>query len=401
MTHKICVVTSAPVGARFGVAGFEALWIGERLAAQNRLAGLYCGGYDDVARQHLCSLIRIPGRDLLWRALNRAFRAGGGLLGPSERRIRETTFDVLLSRSIDTSGAQTVLFLKPGFARTAARLRNRQAATCLVGYGATHHPRFNLEQVKAQREATGFAGGGVYDDEKRVRRIEAFYGALHGIVVQSSIAGSTFERYGIAGPRLARALGAFGVDSEKFHPAARPAEDEFVVLHLSNMSLIKGVHLLLDAWKRARLENARLVLAGEMDADIRRMVSAFHASSITLLGPVRDPAAVYARSDIFVSPSISDGQPATVLEAMACGLPVIVSDRCGVAEIVTTGSDGFVYSANSVDELTRHLQWSHAHRHMLPDIGAKARKTATEHSGERFAEIVIAAIDRFRDDAAS
>lgn len=64
----------------------------------------------------------------------------------------------------------------------------------------------------------------------------------------------------------------------------------------------------------------------------------------------------YAMCDVFVLPSTYEPRGAVINEAMACGLPVIVTDRCGsIGDIVLDGENAFIYPAGDADELARDL----------------------------------------------
>jgi UDP-glucose:(heptosyl)LPS alpha-1,3-glucosyltransferase len=63
----------------------------------------------------------------------------------------------------------------------------------------------------------------------------------------------------------------------------------------------------------------------------------------------------YGAADSFVLPSLYDPFPNAALEAMACGLPVIVTPQCGTAELIDEGKSGFIVDALTVDALAERL----------------------------------------------
>lgn len=66
---------------------------------------------------------------------------------------------------------------------------------------------------------------------------------------------------------------------------------------------------------------------------------------VHFVGPQQDVRPYYAAADAFVFPTIYEPFGSVVLEALACGLPVITTDRCGAGEILTQGIEGFVFPA--------------------------------------------------------
>jgi UDP-glucose:(heptosyl)LPS alpha-1,3-glucosyltransferase len=76
---------------------------------------------------------------------------------------------------------------------------------------------------------------------------------------------------------------------------------------------------------------------------------------VALLGVQDDPKPFYGAADAFVLPTLYDPCPHAALEAMACGLPVITSAKCGAAELLTEHDAGLVCDSRDVDALGRHM----------------------------------------------
>ena len=87
-----------------------------------------------------------------------------------------------------------------------------------------------------------------------------------------------------------------------------------------------------------------------------------------------DPVPVYRSSDIFVLPTLEDGFGYVAAEAMACGLPVIVTDACGAAEWVTPEETGWIVPPRSPEALATVLELARARRQDLREMGTNARE---------------------------
>jgi glycosyltransferase involved in cell wall biosynthesis len=72
--------------------------------------------------------------------------------------------------------------------------------------------------------------------------------------------------------------------------------------------------------------------------------------------PREEIAEHYAAAHVYVLPSYNEGMSVALLEAMAAGLPVIVTPTGGTAELVSSGLNGFIVNWGDVNDLTRHLR---------------------------------------------
>jgi glycosyltransferase involved in cell wall biosynthesis len=146
-----------------------------------------------------------------------------------------------------------------------------------------------------------------------------------------------------------------GVDSEAFHPNNRAARrpnarrglqlkaDEVLLLFVGNDLAKKGADLALSALALLP-PNVRLAIAGQVPGAEVRMVAERKGVSdrVSVLTHTDDLLTYYAAADVLVAPSREDSFHLPALEAMACGIPVVVSARAGVAELVTPDRDAIV-----------------------------------------------------------
>src|SRR5215472_14211616 len=119
----------------------------------------------------------------------------------------------------------------------------------------------------------------------------------------------------------------YGVDVDFWTPAStrkKPAPLRFI--YAGNISVRKGMALLIDAWSKAGLRDAELTLVGSWNLAASKLRSL--PATIRWVPPCSSEALrdLYRTADAFVFPSYSDGFGLVLLEAMACGLPAIVSE---------------------------------------------------------------------------
>lgn len=149
-----------------------------------------------------------------------------------------------------------------------------------------------------------------------------------------------------------------GVDVEKFKPADK-IEHTPLVLFSSRMLLTKGLLEYMEAvriLKQTGLK-ARFALAGTTDPGNPASIPAGEIESWKQSGLVEwwgwqeDMPATLAQADIFCLPSYREGVPNALLEACACGLPIVTTDVPGCRDVVTHGLNGLLVPAKNATEL--------------------------------------------------
>ena len=297
------------------------------------------------------------------------------------RRRIEQWMDVYFAARLTADAGDVMYCPKPLYPRTIRRAR--ELGIRVVVETSVLHPRFNLEVVSVERKRLGIRGAAGYTDERRVQNIEEALEASDRIFAWSEFLRDSYIKYGVPADKF---LGGVefappGIDTDRFSPDASCQTDEFTVLHVSSMSIIKGVQYLLDAWEiLAHRIDGRLLIVGPADRDMRRMLMSRKIRNVEWMGRTSDPAAYYRRASVFVSPSISDAGPRTVLESMACGTPAIVSDYCGVSRSISSGENGFVYHYDDVARLASLIEWSYQNRGQLREMGQRAHEMVKDYS---------------------
>ena len=129
-----------------------------------------------------------------------------------------------------------------------------------------------------------------------------------------------------------------------------------LILHLGRLHQKKGLELLVEAFSRiaGRRDDAHLVLAGSGDRDyVMRIAGMLRELGIsdraTITGQLDDDEklAVLRDADVFVLPSYGENFGISVVEAMACGLPVLISDKVGIWREIADAEAGIVTTCQS------------------------------------------------------
>jgi len=89
---------------------------------------------------------------------------------------------------------------------------------------------------------------------------------------------------------------------------------------------------------------------------------------------------VMMESDVLVLPSLGEGFGLVVAEALACGLPVIVTPNVGSSDLIHDGQEGFVVPVCSADAIAERLETLHRDRELLAAMSRQAQATAAKNS---------------------
>jgi glycosyltransferase involved in cell wall biosynthesis len=145
---------------------------------------------------------------------------------------------------------------------------------------------------------------------------------------------------------------------DRFRPApeSRPGDGVFRLLYAGGLTVVKGVPVLLDAFARLPVRKAELTLVGGWSSrGMRRHVLAAVARDPRIRLVTGDPLPHLQRSDAYVHPSFQDGFGYAPMEALACGIPVVVSEDTGMKEHVREGETGYVVATGDADALVERL----------------------------------------------
>ncbi|HIF06165.1 MAG TPA: glycosyltransferase [Gemmatimonadetes bacterium] len=390
--RKVLVVTFVDLVDGAGGPARAAVAVARRLHEEGRLVGIVSPSADPEAVGLPRALLYSPPHPLVHRVIQRILSFPSQLSDSTLRRLRETLFDFFLSRSGIMRHSDTVLFLKPAFPRSADRASKAGIQSWV--WASILHPHFNRDRILEEREKWRVTGGQAYTDPRRITALERFFSRVDHILVGSSLARRSYLDHGIPEGSVSLLEQTFAIDLRAFEPPMAPHEGEiFRVLHVSQMNLIKGIGYLLTAWSKLRLDSAELVLVGSMEPGIIDLCERLAPPSTRVTGFTRNVARHYAEADVFVSPSAADLHPYTVLEAMASGIPVIVSNQCGISAAVDHGRNGFVYPHDDCEALAGHIRWCQDNPIELRKMGLAAREKARNFDQENFAENLIRAID--------
>src|SRR3989338_6268262 len=281
----------------------------------------------------------------------------------------EDLFDFFASFRLQRS--DVALFYPAQFEKTIAVAKKNGSVA--IGLAETAQYLFNKQLNEEECARLKIPAG----DYAGVMRKEKAAEAFNYIIAISKFLKRTYTQMGYPDERIFVAAPDINVD--RFRPGS--ATGTFQALYMAYTTPLKGLHYLLEAWNSLDLKDAELVLVGgygAIPAELKqRYERLIHANpTIRWVGKTQRPEEYYSRASVFVLPSLTEGNPHVVMEAMASGLPVITTENA--AGLVEDGQSGFVVPIRDSAALRTKIEYLYHHRDVAVRMGREARN-AIEH----------------------
>lgn len=305
---------------------------------------------------------------------------------PSLRRNGRTYLD--LCQVFDWAAAaqlppsvQCLGYLSGCGLHTARRAR-RKGAVIVIECGSTH-PDFQHEVVAAEYSRNGLRHG-LFPEAYR-QRVKTEFAEADFIHVPSGFVAQTFLERGFPPEKLLTA--PYGVDLNRFQPpSAPPGEHPFRIICPSGVNLRKGARILAHAWRKLGWKDAELHWIGCPGPETAPLFTpalagiVFHSHL-----PHHQLAALYQSCHLFILPSFEEGLARVMLEAAACGLPLVVTPNTGAETFFSSGHpEGWLVETGSVDAVCAALEQARSDPALRCSKGAAAHRRAQAFSWDAY-----------------
>lgn len=187
-----------------------------------------------------------------------------------------------------------------------------------------------------------------------------------------------------------------GVDVKHFMPAQKGSENGSKIIKLtlgaSRVTDRKGIKYLIEAIDLLKDEfefSLKVIGEGNAKARLEQMVQELGLEKwITFVGriPREETLPYYQEADVFVLPSLNEGMSNAMLEALACGLPIIATRTGGAEELVREGVNGLLIKQEDAHDLARALRALVSDADMRSRMGEESRTLAESMSWENVAQ---------------
>ena len=193
----------------------------------------------------------------------------------------------------------------------------------------------------------------------------------------------------------------YPVDLELFRPAPkpRPQNRPLTIINTGSLSLRKGTPYLLEAFRRVqkKIPNARLLLTDAVQDNVKPVLAQYRDLPLEWSPPLPHPqlAERLRGADIFVLPSLEEGLVRTACEALACGLPAILTPNTGANDFIQPGINGEVVPLRDPQAIADGVfQW--AEKILSRDWQPRPLVDASRLSFEHFEKTFIGQLRKLR-----
>ncbi len=228
--------------------------------------------------------------------------------------------------------------------------------------------------TKSERERAAATGWQGWKNRWLVTRQQMLeeYDLADLILVLSEKAEETFLAAGVAKEKLFRHQR--GVDVQRFTPGEAPGI--FRAVFVGALIQRKGVHHLLEVWRRLNLPDAELVLAGTAHEEIQPALREA-GTNVRVLGFVPRVEEIYRSAAVHIFPTTCEGSAKATYEAAACGLPQITTREAG--DVVQDGVNGLIIPPDDPEALAAAIERLYRDRDLGARLGAAGRERVVHH----------------------
>ncbi|MEH2001784.1 MAG: glycosyltransferase family 4 protein [Nostoc sp.] len=233
-----------------------------------------------------------------------------------------------------------------------------------------------IQQEEAERfPALSASLQAVREPDWKLRRKEQEVALADHIFVASSITQQSLLREGVSPDKIT--VIPYGAPIDYFQPQPK-LDRTFRALFVGRVGVRKGVHYLIKAWEELQLPQAELMLVGVNEFPETWLSQLPHGLNYIPSVPHTTLNQYYSNANVFVFPSLVEGFGLVLLEAMACGIPVITTPHTAGSDIITDGTEGFIIPIRDSEALKEKLEWCYSHPQELAEMGRAARRKAEQ-----------------------
>lgn len=206
------------------------------------------------------------------------------------------------------------------------------------------------------------------------------------IIVPSAFVKDSFLRQGFQPEKIV--VVPFGVEMKSDTTTRKSSQrgDELSAVFVGEVGLRKGILYALEAWQQSSVKKGMFYVAGPISAEIKPFLSRYESDPTIQFTGFVDPRPYYNKSDVFIFPSLEEGSALVTYEAMANGLPLIVTPNAG--SLVNNKECGVVVAPGSVDEILQALELFASNKNLGISMGQSGQELIKHYDWNRYGDSI-------------
>jgi len=285
------------------------------------------------------------------------------------RKIEENFFDFFASKMEIPKG---IIFFHPAkFLKTIKKAR-REGSICVgIAVNSSIESTDKLLEEELKKQNVKF-----FNKSKLLEN--DFANQMDYLITLSPFSKNTYVEYGFPEDKIY--VANLDVDISVFYPKEKIDDIFTVIITTSSIGILKGLQYLIDAWQDFNIPNKKLIILGQrylwpqkMEDKYKKII--LQDKTIIELGMVNNVVSYIQNSDVSILPSFTEGFSRSVVESMACGIPVITTrNSTDVENFFEDNKHGLIVPIGDSKAITDALFFMYNNKEKRIEMGENARK---------------------------
>jgi glycosyltransferase involved in cell wall biosynthesis len=295
-------------------------------------------------------------------------------------------FDHLVSWSLKKSDQSWIFQCYSGYSENSLRKAKKCGAVTIVER-ACPHIDFQREILKEEEYLLTGKTPNCSRNIKTDLRMKREYEIADYILVPSLYTAKSFWERGFDKSKIL----IVPLSGEKITKLPSQPRDNkiFKALCIGGNFYRKGIFYLMKAWQELNLKNAELIVKATIPDEFLYLFQAKNVRLITKHISDQEIFNLYQEANLFVLPSVDEGFGMAAAEAMAAGLPIIVTQNVGMADGITNGKEGFIVPIRNSGALKEKIKFFYDNPGELLKMGEASSTCSKKYSPEEYWKRII------------
>lgn len=303
------------------------------------------------------------------------------------RLIQEHLFD-MQCRSHITPDIDILFTTNAHMKRTFAKAK--KMGVKIIYVPANHEENYIYKIVSEENKKLGITRPEPYTYAPRIKFYNDSIGYVDTVLCTYPTVYESYADTG-RGHEVIKLNGHMKPDFKPYEYRKKTSSDTFDVIYIATTVPLKGLQYLLEAWKELMAEHGRdkmkLHIIGRIDGALTQYFEAHYSSlkNVYYHGRVEDVTTMLENKDLCVIPSLTDAGPYVALEAAHYGVPVMLTNNCGSAELLTRKPGGCkVIPIRDTVAIKNAILWAYNNRQEALRMGRTGKELLDSYNMEEF-----------------